>query len=221
MDQPTPPNEVQLCVLCGIAPATKGDGDHLPPQCIYPRPRTPGLELHKVPACIPCNANGSKDDEVFKLVIGLSTGEYRLGEKKLIDSLAKTMAGNKKLARKTLSSARQTWAQDLETGIFHKRIALNFDHSAYERVIQRIIKGLFWRETGRIMSQRQVHVMHGDQPQGPLVQQIKSLLRQLDPKSLNGGEFTYKCYLSDDGQSFWALQFFKKHTVFAFTDADL
>lgn len=211
----TAKGSTKLCVLCGINPATKGDGDHLPPKCIYPRPRPANIALNKVPACVPCNSGGSKDDEEFKVIVGLTTGEYRSDEKKLVDSLARTLGGNKRLARKTIGSARQVWAQNIESGLYSQMVKVSFDYAAYSRVIQRIVRGLYWQQTGTILGNAEIVVMHGDQPNPLLVQQIKHVLCTLDPVSLNGGAFTYKCFILEEGDSFWALQFFKKHTVFA------
>lgn len=206
--------EKQLCVLCGKNEATKGDGDHLPPQSIYPKPRTPGIALNKVPACTPCNNSGSKDDEEFKMIIGLTTGEYRVEQSQVIDSLARTMGKNKKMARRLLQRAQHVYART-QAGILMPMVSITLDRRAYSRVVQRIVRGLYWKETGQILGDREILVVHGDEPEGQLLNAIKHVLNLTDPTTLNGGTFVYKAAFTPDGESFWGLQFFKKHTVFA------
>jgi hypothetical protein len=51
-----------FCVYCG---ATENlTEDHVPPQCLFPKPRP---RLIKVPACKACHAPTSKDDEYFRM----------------------------------------------------------------------------------------------------------------------------------------------------------
>lgn len=207
----------QLCALCGEREATTGKGDHLPPKNLYPPQWNQNVRLNTVPACRPCNGGGSRDDEEFKLIIGLTTGEFRVEQELLINSLARTMDGNKKLARRILQSSQHIYARS-PGGVLHPRVAMKFDRGAYARVVERIVKGLYWMETGNAMKDKKVFVVHGDEVNGRAVNDVKALLARTNPVSLNGGTFTYKVLLNEEGTSFWGLQFFKKHTVFAFVD---
>ncbi|MEX5493596.1 hypothetical protein ABFV51_10365 [Pseudomonas asgharzadehiana] len=205
----------RICVLCGINEATKGDGDHLPPQNIYPAPREPNVALNKVPACLGCNQAGSKDDEEFKMIIGLSTGDARKNQEALIDSIARTFKGNKKLGRRIAKSSQRIYARR-DGGILEPVVAIPFSRDGYSRVITRIVRGLHWQQTGEIMQGKTVQVVHGDEPQGLLLQAIRKLLTTTDPVVLNGGSFVYKAFFDEEsGSSFWGLQFFGSHTVFA------
>ncbi len=56
------------CIYCG-RPAE--DGDHVPPQCIFPRPLP--ADLITVPSCRVCNRRFSVDDEYFRDALALST----------------------------------------------------------------------------------------------------------------------------------------------------
>ena len=206
-------NSSQLCVLCGINAATKGKGDHLPPQSLYPKPRKPNVTLNTVPACISCNGSGSKDDEMFKMIIGLSTGEYRVDAQQIIDSLARTIGKNRKIARRLLERSQRVYARR-HGGLYQPMIAIPFSKEAYSRVVSRIVRGLYWQRTGKILGDATISVSHGDEPEGRVVEEIKKLLRTENPTVLNGGTFSYKVFFDEAG-SFWAMQFFGSHTVFA------
>lgn len=207
---------VQLCVLCGEEPATKGDGDHLPPQCLYPRPRQPSMRLNKVPACVPCNNGGSKDDEQFKLVIGLSTGEFREDPQQVIDSLAGTIRNNMRLAKQVITKHKRGYGRRLGQSVVEPLVAIEFDREAYERVIKRIVRGLYWQQSSKILSRdTEISVIPVEPMPPELAVPIQQMLRVADHVELNGATFVYKFLLEGDGSSFWGIKFFDKHIVFA------
>lgn len=207
---------VQLCVLCGEREATKGEGDHLPPQCIYPKPRPLGIPWNKVPACTPCNNAGSPDDEQFKLIIGISTGEFRENQQPVIDSLAATIAKNMRLARQVLTKQQRSYGHRFGNAIAEPLVAVPFDGESYRRVIQRIVRGLYWQRSGQILRRdAEIQVIPAQLIDPELAEPIRLLLSRAERVELNGATFVYKYILEDDGSSFWGLQFFDKHVVFA------
>ncbi|UQI42168.1 hypothetical protein [Vreelandella venusta] len=207
----------QLCVLCGVREASR-KGDHLPPQSLYPKPRKPNVELHKVPACQECNNPAGVDDEEFKIIIGLTTGEFRSNGAEIIDSMGRTIGFNKRLARQIFSTKKETYA-DRGTGILEPVVAVQFDTKAYQNVICRMVKGFYWRETGQIMDNSTViQVLPTTALQQKLALSFRSLMDSLEPRLLNDNTFAYKYVIDDDGSSIWGMQFFGKHTVFALAE---
>lgn len=207
--------KIQLCVLCGDQPATEGEGDHLPPQCIYPKPRPINVPWNKVPACIPCNNAGSKDDEQFKLIIGITTGEFRSNMESVINAMGRTIGKNQRLAKQVLKENKRGYAKRHGSPILEPVVAIPFDRDAYERVIRRIVRGLYWQQTDTIMPRlSEIHVREPESPD--LHAHVATLLQNAERVELNGGTFVYKFLITDDGDSFWAMQFFGKHLVFAF-----
>jgi hypothetical protein len=207
---------VQLCVLCGEQPATKGAGDHLPPQCIYPQPRPLGIPWNKVPACTPCNNAGSPDDEQFKLIIGISTGEFRENQQQVIDALAATISKNMRLARQVLTKQQRGYGHRHGNAIAEPLVAVPFDGEAYARVIKRIVRGLYWQQSGEILNREtEIQVIPSNLVNHELADPIRLLLSRAERVELNNATFVYKYLLDDDGGSFWGLQFFEKHVVFA------
>ena len=64
-----------VCVYCGaLSPQTR---DHVPPACLFPRPRP--TDLVTVPACEACNAAFSMDDEYFRLAMLASATDHPQG----------------------------------------------------------------------------------------------------------------------------------------------
>lgn len=59
-----------VCIYCG---KTAEDVDHVPPKCLFQKPRPSGLV--KVPCCKKCNRRFGIDDEYFRDSLALSTYE--------------------------------------------------------------------------------------------------------------------------------------------------
>ena len=95
----------QLCVLCGINPASSGQGDHIPPKSLYTKQEkiNAKYQMHTVPACTECNMKGSKHDEELKLLIGMSRGNQE-NQNDIIESLVGTIEKNQRLARHVFKS---------------------------------------------------------------------------------------------------------------------
>lgn len=213
--------KVQLCVLCGERPATKGEGDHLPPQCIYPKPRPLGIPWNKVPACTPCNNAGSADDEQFKLIIGISTGDFRENQQLVIDSLAGTIGKNMRLAKQVLTKHQRGYGHRSGNAVAEPLVAVPFDGESYSRVIQRIVRGLYWQQSGQILRREaEIQVIPEQFVDPELAEPIKLLLSRAVRVELNNATFIYKYILEDDSSSFWGLQLFDKHFVFALVSSE-
>ena len=207
----------QLCVLCGVNPATKGKGDHLPPQAIYPKPRKPDVELHRVPACAVCNNTAGVEDEEFKVIMGLTTGEHTDAPDKVLNSLSRTIAFNKRFMRENLAHAKLVYIRQ-ETEILQPKVAIKFNATNYKKVIARIVRGLFWRVTGQIMAtDTDIRVYPNTETCAALNAHIAGVLSQTSWKELNGKTFAFKAEVMPDGDSYWQMSFFDAHTVFACT----
>ena len=208
----------RLCVLCGLREASK-KGDHLPPQGIYPKEsRKPNQELHKVPACAKCNNSAGKYDEEFKIIIGLTTGEFREDQDSIIDSMGKTIGFNKRIARQVFSTKRNTYV-DRGRGVAEPVAAVTFKPVAYRKVIQRMVKGLYWRETGEILKPKsRITVYPTHEITYTQAAAFQRLMNELKANKLNNDTFVYKVHIDEGGGSFWGMQFFEKHTVFAYAE---
>jgi hypothetical protein len=207
-------NDKIICAICGGKnPTTK---DHIPPKSLYPKPRDGLVNLNTVPACSSCNNGASTDDEIFKTLIGISTGDKRLNQDCLIESLASTLAGNKKIGKAIFSSAQKVSLKDA-FGVTHRKVAINFDKKSYDRVISRIIRALYWMEScGDVLGDQVFSIFDGNSLSEDCARQFLDLSMTLPLKSLNGDSFHYRFFIENKENSFWGLQFFRAHMVFAF-----
>jgi len=207
---------VKLCAICGENPATTRD--HIPPKSIYPSPIPNDMNLHVVPACLECNGGGSKDDEQFKLLIGIATGEFRENESKVIDLLAKTVGNNRRLAHQIFSTEKRGYAR-YKGPLLEPAVSVEFDRNSFDRVVERIVRALYWKEFGSSLGLKPkilVLPLIGMEPEHAL--SFKELMDMLPPKKLNNDTFAYKVGIDDEGNSIWGMQFFKKYTLFALAD---
>lgn len=202
--------KVEACAMCGGEATTK---DHIPPQSLYPKPRLPNLQLHTVPACKMCNNGASADDEEFKIIVGVSTGEAQPNQDALMTSLQATMAANGRLNRVVRNGKQMLTV--VNGNALPGPVAISFEGPSYDRVVQRMIRGLYWREKKHPLGLGiNVQVIVPSSLSPDLVGLFKDLLPSLEPKFLNDRTFSYKVGFSSDGSSVWALQMFGKHTVF-------
>lgn len=203
----------KICALCGENPATTED--HIPPQGIYPKSTRKGQQLHWVPACSSCNNGSSVEDELFKIIINFETGEYRPDQTEIIESMAKTLGFNKKLGRNVFTEATRTY-QLQQNGLLKPVVAVPFDTALYSKVIARMVKGLYWRENGKILGKNtEIKVFPMSVMESGFLESVKTLMATLEPRKLNQGSFVYKVIFAQDGSSIWGMQFFGIHTVFA------
>lgn len=201
-----------LCALCGLHPATTKD--HIPPRNLYPKPIENDINLNTVPACSSCNNGSSSDDEIFKVLIGIDTGEHQKDPQKSIESLAATIAKNARVAGQIFSTKQRVLA-GLRGPILEPAVAVHFDFKPYEKVITRMVRGLHWMESGRVLAPDAiVRVFPGAQLNHSLATDWMSLMHLLPLKKLNKDSFSYRYQIGEDGAHVWGMQFFSHHTTF-------
>jgi hypothetical protein len=205
-----------LCALCGKNSANTKD--HIPPQGIYPKPRDNDINLNTVPACSDCNNGSAVEDEEFKVLMGFSTGEFHDNPDIVIDWIARTVGKNQKISNQIFSTKQNVNAY-LRGPILEPAVAVTFDGEKYSKVISRIVRGLFWLQKGHPLGLNpKITVFPTDSINLDFARSMMSLMNCLEAHSLNKGTFFYKVQFCEDGTSIWGMQFFKKHTVFAYAE---
>ncbi|HHF0555426.1 MULTISPECIES: hypothetical protein [Vibrio harveyi group] len=205
-----------LCVLCGEAEATTSD--HIPPQGIYPKPRDNDIQFHTVPACKACNGGTSQEDEEFKVAISLGTSLGRVNDDRLVDWVVKTIAHNKKLGKHVLENHQRVKLIDHE-GKQSSYVQVSFDSKAYDVVARKIIRGLYWRETGSVLPKNsKIWLRPTMALDDKMFESFLEILHSKEDKSLNKNTFTYRCDLSTPETTFWGCTFFGVHTFFAYVE---
>lgn len=206
-----------MCAICGESPATTRD--HIPPRGIYPKPRANGLHLHTVPSCAHCNNAAGPEDEEFKVLIGFGAEDGHRPQDVVIDSIAKTVGSNQRIAEQIFSTKRHGYAQR-RGSVFEPAIAVTFDWDTYCKVITRMVRALYWRRTGNCLGKHsEIRVFSPQAMNTAFTQSMKELMDCLKPYQLNQKTFVYKVQFRDDGTSIWGMQFLGKHTVFGYAEA--
>jgi hypothetical protein len=135
------------CVYCG-RPANFG-ADHIPPRNLFPAPRPSNLIT--VPSCQSCNQGADKDDEYFRLVVlpreGVADHEQAA---RVWPAVRRALVKPRKqgLTRRFLKSFARVRTVTLSGLHLGDRVAYEVDLPRLSRVAARIVRGLFFRETG-------------------------------------------------------------------------
>jgi hypothetical protein len=138
----------ESCFVCG-APAT--GVDHVPPRSFFPKKKDlpAGVaevrrNLITVPACDDHNGCYSKDDEVASYVILLTYKANQLGVDQFLSKGLRAITGRKGLVD---SIFKKIEVYQLPDG--REIPTFEFDAERVGRVMERIARGLFFREFGR------------------------------------------------------------------------
>jgi hypothetical protein len=144
-------NQIKPCIYCcSIENPTK---DHIPPKNLFAKPRPNNLLT--VPSCKSCNEGFHLDDDYLQMIMQtyIKTSEHT-------ESLKIKQKFIRSIHRKESVGFRQSiltntsWIEiNTEGGIYlGNALELNADWSRIERVIKRIVKGLFYLKNGIILS---------------------------------------------------------------------
>ncbi|MCK4349181.1 MAG: HNH endonuclease [Thermoplasmatales archaeon] len=131
------------CAYCGKYRNTTKD--HVPPQSMFGSPKPSNLIT--VPACKKCHKETTKDDEYFKTALTLNARTKNHPDvKKILPSVQRALVNPNKFAfRKAL--LKSSFYADVQTkgGVYlGKRIAFRPDLERLNKVIQRIVRGLYY-----------------------------------------------------------------------------
>lgn len=219
-----------ICAYCG-SPNNLRD-DHVPPKNLFPpRPRP---ALITVPACADCHSVTSKDDEYFRLKVCLrdDVGHHpdaRTNWQTIFRSLKRDKSAG--LARQVLSDIRY---MDLKTpsGLYlGKRMAYDVDMNRIRRVVERVVRGLYFAESGNPLGlSNEVRVYEGEdlarQPRGVLKQLQQTILiplAGLPPTVIGDGVFLYSYQIMKENSSYsvWAISFYGRLPFLAMTGPHL
>lgn len=134
------------CVYCDSRKSLTRD--HVPPKCLFSNPLP--QDLITVPCCRQCNKSASKDDEYFRMILagrrdvgGNPDASIAMG--KAVRALQRPEA--KGFRRFFLDSTRFFYFVN-ELGVVEPGGSYDADHNRLGHVASRIIRGLFWNQTG-------------------------------------------------------------------------
>lgn len=203
------------CYLCGALATTK---DHIPPRGMFPKPRPSNLAT--VPACKNCNQQASKDDEYFRLIVAAisrdSPSSLRLLRQRILPRIRDAPA----LAASFLNATSHVTVSGPD-GTGRRAHEVTFDTNRIQRVIERIVRGLFLTRTGERL--RPNHVVTDFALNPELSDEMQRTLANLPLFLIGDGDiFSYRCALPDhsDTNSYWFLMFYDDSTLFVTHTSD-
>lgn len=206
------PSKKRVCIYCGERADTV---DHVPPRNIFDD-KEPPPNLITVPACFVCNNGAAKDDEYFRdaIVMREDAGEHpvaaALWDNKVHRAIKR--AKDKGFATPILKDVKLR-SRLTSGGIYVTEPVYGVETARIERVLNRIVKGLFYHELRRrLPSDYTVGAImvgadsfHKDKD-GTLTDEIKDLYEQMNstPWKPTGGldsTFGYKFNISSDDEN--------------------
>jgi hypothetical protein len=192
-------------VICGQAKVCSRD--HVPPKCIFPRPRP--SDLVTVPACAACNMQRSGLDERFKVFLGLTVGYHLEGDASYRGPIQRTLAHNGRWRSDILTSTQCVLIRDPVNLASQSALAVPLDRTAHDTVVERTVRGLYFHHKGKILGK-----------QYPLrVKWLRVLDDELFRASIGWNTGTlgdtalvckYSTSVDDPNMTAWVLQWFQK-----------
>jgi hypothetical protein len=213
-----------FCVYCGGRDDLTDD--HVPPECIFPKPRP--ANLVKVRGCKSCNCGASKDDEHFRMMLCMSeeVGESTEAQKHwpvILRALRRPQASGMKTA--LLRSMHPVGVMTPGGLFLGTQVGFNVSLERIFRVVKRIVRGLYFKERGQRLPEGYDVLVHCDDtlismPSAGLEhlhQRVLLPLAATDPKIIAAGVFFYRYLAAEDNPaaSAWALTFYERKSFLA------
>lgn len=205
--------KIEACVFCGELAKTR---DHVPPQSVFPDPKP--TDLITVPACDTCNCDTKLDDEYFRWLVATGSEEsedaLRLIKERILPKFRRRPA----LLIQIMKGATRVDVKS-EGGIYlGRKPAFHFEKSRIQTVISKTVRGLYFHETGSILSQK---ATVQDFVLNPIFKdEFKEVICSLPRRDIGGGVFSYRYWVDkeDPRESFWFLMFFNRTLFFIKTE---
>lgn len=216
------------CAYCGKRRAVSVD--HVPPKNLFPRPRPDNLIT--VPACRQCHSDAcSQDDQYFCLTLTVSeqTGDHP-GAREVRENALRS------LSRPEATGFRRSFVAGTghvpalsPAGLFiGMRLAYSVDLSRLFRVVERVVRGLYYHETRHALPEDHDVVVASnetfiDLPVEKLNEYNRTViepLAQLPARTIGSRVFWYRYarFQQDDVVlSAWALTFYAGISFLALT----
>lgn len=214
------------CAYCGRAAETEDD---IPPRGMFGGRRS----TITVPSCLECNRGASDDDEYFRLSVCFH--EDVANEPAAAPAVAKAQRSLQRIRATGLYvdfvSRTKVIPEPTASGLYRLRTTINVDYERLDRVVSRMVRGLFYRHTGRrLPASRRVLVRSKQEFRGrtnkPWVlaaaRAALELLREPARGAGDGSVFRYHARFRglDPDQSEWLLVFYEKFFFLAATIED-
>lgn len=210
--------KVGTCGYCGrTEPLTR---DHIPPRSLFEKPYP--SDLITVPCCETCREGWSDDDEYFRAAVVSSLNVY--GESKAqqaCDALLRSIEKPQKkgFAKRILQSLHDVEIKS-ESGIYLGTVpAFSLDKSRIHRVLQRIIRGLFFHSFQCPLPLSYEALCYFQQFGFGYLPQKLNMITFPQSHSIGNGtfEFSYRQIHEDKNSTVWVGLFYSRLPFIGFT----
>lgn len=210
----------KACVYCGSR--RKTTRDHIPPKSLFAKPLPNNLIT--VPCCRKCNNSVSKDDEYFRSTIVLRRDAAEHPEAKKVAervwrSLQRPEA--KGLNRLILNDVREFYRLN-ERGVYEPAASFYVRFQRVERVAARIVRGLFWHEYRKRLSNEYIvsafidsGIGHMDDNQLGIFKSVLEVRSNLVGKTVF--RYWHRAVPEEESMTAWILLFYESVWFFCFT----
>lgn len=218
-----------ICVFCGHRGMLTAD--HVPPKCLLGQRGNLPSDLITVPACERCNLSASGDDEYLRLALAptLEASQHSVACS-LMPAIVRSLdrregAGFAKNFFQNAAFVKTFTNSRIYVG---KRLVQRADHVRLTRIIDKIIRGLFFKEYQRQLPRSHVvsslftnhlrrHIRRDDFEVWR--HQIRELLAGGRGREVGQRTFIYRCNRHPERVfcSVWALTFYGTLHFVAFT----
>lgn len=213
-----------VCVYCGRY--ARLSSDHIPPKGIFGKPRPNNLVT--VPSCRGCNQAASKDDEYFQLMLSAryDSGEHPDAEQASSAVLRGLRKRQKAGFRRAVLGAVEDVDVFTPAGIYAGRHGiLNVDLDRLGRVAERVIKGLYYHHSGRVLEDTykarawELSGFGDNATAWSYLDKFTSALLDSEPNVIGEQTFAYRFLMLDENPCFsaWLLTFYGVVNFFGIT----
>jgi len=207
---PTEP-KMGTCIFC----ETFGEVtvDHVPPKQLFPKPRP--STLITVPSCYSCNQASQKDEVYFQMALAnweplLNNPDAR---KVCLDSVVPNFSRKENAGLMAMMESTKMFPVPLydEEGKFVRfKYAYGYENERFEKVAEKVVKGLFYHETNKIFSKDLGVLVTSWMGRRPPAHIIKTVRELPSRKVISERVFSYRFWISvDKARSMWFLLFYE------------
>ena len=210
--------EKNICAYCHTEnPETR---DHIPPQSFFPRPKPSNLIT--VPCCEGCRVEQSQDDEYFRLAIVSSSN---VSDKQIVQPVMEAIhrslrkpnkVGFSKLVNESLFEMDVHSKEGIYLG---KSGAIKIDKARFDRVAERVIRGLFFHELGFPLPIKykvtNIYSQFGFQD----IEHLLGKVKFEEPRVIGKGVFWYTYAMTDEdpNSGVWLQKYYEGLPFIGFT----
>jgi hypothetical protein len=187
--------------------------DHVPPRGMFPKPLP--TDLITVPACHTCNSASSLDDEYFRLVVSACSNDSPQSMVLLNQKILPKTREKPLLAKRFLKSCARIPEFSPGGICIEQARAVTFDRQRMQAVVNKIVRGLYFRHTGQMLGSNRIVEDFVCQPQ--LNQEVMERICCLPLFKIGEGTvFSYRYEMPEPQgkESAWFLMFYNDTVLF-------